>query len=233
MVYRRFRFVVLGRVILLSGTIYIFLYLIFKPDIAYYATKFILALIIIYQTYSLIHYVEKTNRDLNRFLLTIKHEDFSQTFLGQGLGSTFDDLKKVFNEIIQKFHQARAEKEEHYRYLQTVVQHVGIGLMAFRGDGTVELLNNAAKKLLKITRLRNIKELEKLSEPFVEKLFELDSGQKALLKLDFQHEILQLVVHTAEFRMRDHNYTLVSLQNIQGELEEKELEEVRERLQSE
>ncbi|MFQ5639019.1 MAG: PAS domain-containing sensor histidine kinase [bacterium] len=224
MVYKRFRVVVLGRVVLLSATISLFLYLMFRPDMTYYATKLILGFIIIYQTYSLVHYVEKTNRDLNRFLLTIKHEDFSQAFLGKGLGSTFDDLKKAFNDIIQKFHQARAEKEEHFRYLQTVVQHVGIGLLAFHGNGDVALFNNAAKKLLKIPRLRNIHDLKKMSGPFVKTMLELQPGQKALVKLDFRNEILQLVVHTTQFRMRDQNFTLVSLQNIQGELEEKELE---------
>ncbi|MFQ5677513.1 MAG: ATP-binding protein, partial [bacterium] len=147
MVYKRFRFVVLVRVLLLSGTLHLFFYLLLSTETRLYATIFIVGLIIIYQIYALIFYVEKTNRDLNRFLLTIKHEDFSQTFLGGGLGRSFDELKKVFNEIIQKFHQARAEKEEHFRYLQTIVQHVGIGLIAFSNDGKVELFNTAAKRL--------------------------------------------------------------------------------------
>lgn len=224
MVYKRFRVVVLARVFLLSGTLYLFFYLIFKTPTTYYATIFILGLVIIYQIYSLIHYVEKTNRDLNRFLLTIKHEDFSQTFLGAGLGSSFDELKSAFNAVIQKFHQARSEKEEHFRYLQTVVQHVGIGLIAFKNDGKVELLNNAAKRVLKIPRLKNIHDLTPLGKHLVQKLFELKSGQKALIKVEIQNELSQLSVSATEFRMRDQNMTLVSLQNIQSELEEKELE---------
>ncbi|HEX9653690.1 MAG TPA: ATP-binding protein [bacterium] len=224
MVYKRFRVVVLARVFLLSGTLYLFFYLLLKTDTKYYATILILGLIVIYQIYSLIYYVERTNRDLNRFLLTIKHEDFSQTFLGAGLGSSFDELKSAFNAVIQKFYQARAEKEEHFRYLQTVVQHVGIGLIAFKNDGKVELLNNAAKRLLKIPRLKNIHELTPLGKHLVQKLFELKSGQKALVKMEIQNELSQLSISATEFRMRDQNLTLVSLQNIQSELEEKELE---------
>ncbi len=224
MVYRRFRIVVLARIFLLSSTLYLFFYLIFKTPTTYYATIFILGLIIVYQIYSLIYYVEKTNRDLNRFLLTIKHEDFSQTFLGAGLGSSFDELKSAFNAVIQKFHQARSEKEEHFRYLQTVVQHVGIGLIAFKNDGKVELLNNAAKRVLKIPRLKSIHDLTPLSKHLVQKLFELKSGQKALVKVEIQNELSQLSISATEFRMRDQNLTLVSLQNIQSELEEKELE---------
>ncbi len=225
MVYKRFRMVVLGRVLLLSGTLHLFFYLLFKPTITLYATIFILGVIVVYQIYALIHYVERTNRDLNRFLLTIKYEDFSQTFIGQGLGSSFDDLKEAFNAVIQKFHQTRAQKEEHFRYLQTVVQHVGIGLIAFQSNGKVELFNNAGKKLLRIPRLKNIDDLKgSAGEKFVKELFSLKSGQKILTKIDVGNELLQLSINAAEFRLRDQSFTLVSLQNIHSELEEKELE---------
>ncbi len=80
MVYKRFRFVVVLRVLLIGGTLYLFFHLLFSTESRLYATIFIIGLTICYQIYALIYYVEKTNRDLNRFLLTIKNEDFSQTF---------------------------------------------------------------------------------------------------------------------------------------------------------
>ncbi len=224
MVYKHFRVVVLTRVLLLSATVCLLVFLLFIVQTRLYATMFIVALTLVYQVYSLIHYVEKTNRDLKRFLLTIKHEDFSQTFHGTGLGSSFDELKKAFNDVIQKFQETRAEKEEHFRYLQTVVQHVGIGLIAFQEDGTVKLFNTAAKKLLKRPRLKNIHELESLSKPLVHTLLKLRSGQKALIKIQQGNELLQVATSATEFRLRNQNFTLVSLQNIQSELEEKEIE---------
>jgi len=224
MVFKRFRLVVLGRVFLLCATIYLFLHLLFTMQTRLYATIFIVGLIISYQIYALIHYVEKTNRDLNRFLMTIKHEDFSQTFLGAGLGSSFEELKKAFNEVIQKFHRTRTEKEEHFRYLQTVVQHVGIGLITFNADGKIDLLNTAAKRLLKKPSLKNISDLKPISADLFNTLAGIRAGQKALVKISDANEMLQLVVNATEFVLRDQNFTLVSLQNIQSELEEQELE---------
>ena len=224
MVFKRFRLVVLSRVLLLCATIYLLLHLLFNMQTRLYATMLIVTLIIIYQIYALIHYVEKTNRDLNRFLMTIKHEDFSQTFLGAGLGSSFEELKRAFNEVIQKFHRARTEKEEHFRYLQTVVQHVGIGLITFNADGKVDLLNTAAKRLLKKPTLKNISDLKPISEDLVDTLLNIGAGQKALVRISSANEMLQLVVNATEFVLRDQNFTLVSLQNIQSELEEQELE---------
>jgi len=222
MAYKNFRLHCILRVILLGASIYLFFYLLLQTTL--YATIVIVASLIFYQIYSLIHYVEKTNRDLTRFLEAIKHTDFSQTFSSTGLGSSFEPLKKAFNEVIEEFRRARAEKEEHFRYLQTVVQHVGIGLMAFEQDGEVGLINTAAKRLLHVTHLKNIKTLETLSKPLVATLLQLESGGKALIKIDDKNELLQLVIYATEFKLREQLFTLVSIQNIQSELEEKEME---------
>ncbi|MCU0643681.1 MAG: ATP-binding protein, partial [bacterium] len=125
MVYKNFRLNCILRILVLGVTIYLLFFLLSRTTL--YAMSFIIGLIIIYEIYSLIHYVERTNRDLTRFLDAIKYEDFSQTFLGAGFGSSFNDLKAAFNAVLTKFQQTRAEKEEHFRYLQTVVQHIGIG----------------------------------------------------------------------------------------------------------
>jgi nitrogen fixation/metabolism regulation signal transduction histidine kinase len=168
--------------------------------------------------------VEKTNRDLVRFLQSIKYGDFSQSYKESGLGSSFDALKTAFTEVSNAFRKTRGEKEEHYRYLQTVVQHVGIGLITFKPNGDVELINTAAKRLLKVTRLKNIKSLESLSKLLVNKLFQLKPRENALVKVEDNNEMLYLSLYATEFKLRGENFTLVSLQNIHSELEEKELE---------
>jgi len=222
MVYKNFRLNCILRVALLGATIYLFFYLLLQTTL--YATIVIAGSIIFYQIYSLIHYVEKTNRDLTRFLEAIQHTDFSQTFSSTGLGSSFEPLKKAFNEVIEQFRRARSEKEEHFRYLQTVVQHVGIGLIAFERGGEVGLINTAAKRLLRVTHLKNIKTLETLSPPFVATLLQLESGGKALVKIEAKNDLLHLAIYATEFKLREQQFTLVSIQNIQSELEEKEME---------
>jgi nitrogen fixation/metabolism regulation signal transduction histidine kinase len=222
MVYNRFRIVLISRVLFLGAFIFLFYYLILQTS--YYAATFIVVVIIIYQIATLIQYVEKTNRDLSRFLDAIKYSDFSQTFVSTGLGSSFNELKEAFNEVILKFQETRSEKEEHFRFLQTIVQHVGIGLISFDISGEVNLINTAAKRILNVPYLKNIQSLKSLSESLVEHLFELRSGDKTLLKIVNQGDEIQLIVYATEFKLHNQKYTLVSLQNIGSELEEKEIE---------
>lgn len=222
MVYRRFRINCVLRVISLAMTLALFFFLLFKTTL--HAALFILGVAILYQSYALIHYIEKTNRDLTRFFQSIKYSDFSQSFKDNSQGKSFANLRTAFNEVLDAFRKARSEKEEHYRYMQTIVQHVGIGLIAFLPDGNVELINTAAKRLLGVAQLKNIKSLESWSSPLVKALFKLKPKEKTQIRVDDNNELLQLALYSTEFKLRDHTYKLVSIQNIYTELEEKEID---------
>jgi len=222
MVYKRFRIQCILRVILLSVCLLIFFYILFNTTL--FAALFIAGALILYQVYALIRYAERINRDLNRFFTSVRYSDFSETFKDDGLGPSFDGLRKAFSEVINAFRKTRAEKEEHYRYLQTVVQHVGIGLMAFQPNGDVELINNAAKRLLNVASLKNIKSLESFSRPLVEALFKIKPRGRALIKVENQNEMLHLALYATRFRLRGRDFSLVSIQNIHSELEEKEID---------
>jgi len=222
MVYRRFRINVTTRILLLSLFLCLFFFLLFRTEL--FAALFITAVLVIYLIYSLIRYVETTNRDLSRFFETIKYEDFSQTFKHDGRGKSFSELRTAFNDVCDAFRKARSEKEQHYHYLQTVVQHIGVGLIALHRNGDVELINTAAKRLLKVQRLKNVKSLEEFSKPLVEKLLHLRSKEKALVKVYDNGELLYLALYATEFKLGGQDISLVSIQNIQSELEKTELE---------
>jgi nitrogen fixation/metabolism regulation signal transduction histidine kinase len=185
---------------------------------------FFVGIFIIFQIYSLIRYVEKTNRDLTRFFQSIRYSDFSQTFIKNGRGKSFEELNTEYNEVISKFRQARVEKEENFRFLQTIVQHVGIALLAYQQNGDVILINTPAKRLFKSAQLRNINSLKPFSNSLVEIMFRLKSGEKELVKVVVNNDSLQLMVYATEFKIRDQKITLVSIQDIRNELEEKEME---------
>ncbi len=218
---RRFDVHCIVRVLVLSGSICLLAYLLVKT--AFIAATIFVGLTIGYQIYALMRYVTKTNRDLNRFLLSIKHSDFSQSFTTQLEGSGFEELNTAFSEVTHEFQRAKIEKEEHFRFLQTIIDHVGIALIAFNPDGRVELINNAAKKLLKIPRLGNINEIESVSTGLADKLGNISPGDKDLFKLKQGDDLLQLSIYATGFSLRQQQLILVAMQNIQSELEEKEM----------
>ena len=218
---KRFYINCIIRVLLLSGTICLLAYMLFKTD--FIAAAIFVSLVGVYQIFALIRYISKTNRDLTRLLHSIKYSDFSQSFTNNLKGAGFEELHAALSEVIKEFQRTKLEKEEHFRFLQTIVDHVGIGLIAFNPQGEVELINNAAKKLLRIPRLKNINDLESVSPKLVVKLFELSPGGNDLVKLKQDDNLLQLSIYATGFVLRQQQLMLVAMQDIQGALEEKEM----------
>lgn len=219
---RYFKINILVRIILLSGTIFLLFYLHQFSELV--TTTIILGILSIIQIYLLFKFVDRTNRDISKFLLSIKYSDFSQTFTDKSKSKSFNELYSSFNEVIDKFKKTRAEKEEHYRYLNTVTQHVGVGLLSFDEHGNVEFINNSAKQLLRIKYLKNISTLERIQSGLGNEFLNLKPGKRSIIKLDDENDILQLILHSTEFKMRGNLYKLVSLQNIHSELEDKEMD---------
>lgn len=187
-------------------------------------TLVLAGLLIAFQIFAMIHYVDRTNRVLNNFLESIRYSDFTRTFQVENLDSSFDKLKKSFNEVIKDFQEVRAEKEENYYYLQTVIQHIGISLIAYSKDGKVELINNATKKLFQVRSLNNIQSLRQFSPELVQKLLSIRHGENTLIRVQEKEELLQLAIYATEFKIHNRTILLTSIKNIQDELEEKEME---------
>ncbi len=222
MAFKSFRFVVFLRITFLALTILGLVLLVVHTS--FYATATVIAIAVIVQFVGLLHYVERTSDEVSRFLRSIRYADFSTTFTGRKRGKAFDELRASFNEVMEEFRKTRSETEEQAQYLDTVVQHVAVGLLSFTKEGEVGLLNTAAKRMFQVNHLANIRTLEGVSPTLVSTLRRLTSGEKALVKIEHDNEILQLAMYATELRMRERHYTLVSLHNIRSELEENEME---------
>ena len=222
MVFKGFRIQIIVRVLLLAVTL-VLVFLVYKDD-AYFVSSIILLALFILQLVSLIRYAEQTNRKLTKLFESIRHTDFTNKFTDNELGRSFEDLNNEFNLVIEAFNKNKTEKEEHFNYLLTVIQHVSIGIIVFKRDGKVDVYNNAVKKLLQVNSLRNINNLDNVSEKLPEILLNMRAGDKELIKLFVDDELIQLSVYATQFKMRGEEFLLVSFQDINPELEQKEIE---------
>ncbi|TVR43031.1 MAG: PAS domain-containing protein [Bacteroidia bacterium] len=220
--FRNFRLNVVGRILLIVALVVLLLLMVNNNELVF-VSVFLVALII-FLIFSLVRYVEKTNRKLSVFLDSIRHSDFSTSFSDKGLGKSFDKLNAAFNEVIAEFHKTRAAKEEHFNYLQTVVQHVSNAIIVYKKDGSVNMINNAFKRMFRVSNLRFIYELEEIDKNFSEILQRIKAGESELVKVFYDNELLQLSIRATEFRMQGDDFVLVSLQNIHTELEAKEMD---------
>jgi two-component system, NtrC family, nitrogen regulation sensor histidine kinase NtrY len=222
MIYRNFRVNATIRLALLTFTIFAFFYTWLNYE--FFITPVLIATMGVLQIYALYKYVDKTNRDLASFLESIRFSEFTRSFQVEGMGSSFDELSRAFNDVIKDFQTVRSEKEEHFQYLQSIVQNIDISIIAYQRDGSVEMINKAAKRLFQISGLKNIKQLFALSPEIVDKLLSLNPGENILVKIQMEDDILQLAINGTEIKVHNKHIVLATIKNIQSVLEEQETE---------
>jgi nitrogen fixation/metabolism regulation signal transduction histidine kinase len=179
-------------------------------------------IIILGQLFELYRFTSQTNRKLTRFLESVKYSDFISGFTSDNkLGSSFRELNVAFNEVLEAFRKARSEKEEHWQYLNTIVQQVRTGILSFDTDGNIQLMNANAKRFIGMANVKNIHELEKYNLKLYQALQEVQPGRSTLYKSSTE---FLLTLQATELRIRGNTVKLITLQNIQNELQRQELE---------
>src|SRR5882762_5408071 len=214
-----FRIRVIFRVVMLGTSVALFIFMLSHPNMVFAAA--LTVIVIVLQLSELFRFISQTNRKLTRFLESVKYSDFISGFASDNkLGKSFKDLNMAFNEVLEAFRKARSEKEENWQYLNTVVQQVRTGILSFDHEGNVQLMNANAKRFVNAANLKNISELAEKNEKLFNALNEVQSGKGVLYKTN---EFL-LTIQSTEMRIRGNTVKLVTLQNIQTELQKQELE---------
>jgi two-component system nitrogen regulation sensor histidine kinase NtrY len=220
MIYNRFSIKVIIRIVVIALTSYLFTWSLGKDNLI--VTKFTLVLIWIAQILDFIHYVNKTNRQLNQFLQSLKYRDFVSS--SNEKDKSFKELNLSYNEIINEIKEAKIETASQQHYLRNTIENLGVGVITFDESGDVELINHAARDILGIRQLKNIHSLQSLKAGFPTTLINLPFNQPKLITLEKDNELLKLSFKRIHFRIRGSRIQLISIQNIKSELEEEELE---------
>lgn len=220
MVYKRFSFGIIIRIVGITVCIFLGVWLLYIQQL--WLAPAILALIVTFLAGEMIYYVNSINHKLARFLDSIRFTDFSSSFTSDSkMGGSFREVNLAFNEVMDVFKQTRAEKEEQMLFLQVIIQHINSGIISFNTEGKIGIINNAAKHLLQIPQFRDIKDLGKLSTNLLKEVMDMKPGQRISFKVNSG---LHLIIQSASMKMGGQSWSLLSLQNINAELQSNELE---------
>jgi len=180
-----------------------------------------IALLVILLIIELIRFHERSAKALKNFLLSIKQDDLSNIYTSD---EPDEQIREAYATLQQKIISLRSSKEANHHFLSALVDHVNVALISLDDQNRIHLINNAAKELFSIPRIRDLKPLEKIDKHFAKAIREVHSGESRVLKIIRNGEMLNLLMRASEFYIQKNYYKLVSFQNINSELEEKEIE---------
>ncbi|MCW5922835.1 MAG: histidine kinase [Saprospiraceae bacterium] len=180
------------------------------------------ALAALVAAFSLFRYVNDTNRRLARFFESVRYSDFAIRFSsGKEKGDSFAEVNRQFNEVLEAFRQTRAEKEANLLFLNTIVQHLSTGLLAFDTHMNVLISNNAALQLLGVYRLHHLNDLPERHKSLAQFVQKLNTKGKILYQPETGQ---QLSVQGVSVNLQGRAVRLLTLQNIHPELQRKEVD---------
>jgi len=213
----RFRILTVVQVCLLAVTLCVlFLTLL---ETAHIAVPIVLAGIALLQIFALIRSVQAHVDTLEDFFAAVNYEDFTRRFIEDDVDA---ELKDAFNKVLEKFQDARADRDAQAGYLDTVIRHVPVPFFAARRDGSLSLVNNPARRLTRMPTLRNIRDLAIIDDALPAELESIDPGQQRLLQTKLRGIPVELRVSVAEIRMAGESERLYSIENLSGELSARE-----------
>ena len=216
--------IILIRIILITISSFAFIAVIPHLNKEYYFSLFGIGIVIIFQIYLLVNYLNKTNQVLTHFFETIRYEEPNLIYTNTLNNKILDSLGYSLDELNDSISSMRRENAKQNLFLKNLVEHVGIGLISYNAKGEIDILNNAAMELLRIKHLTNLKDLKiKLPEVYDCICSLLPDNQK-LIKFTQSKSVLYLSFKLSIIKSEKETINLISIQNIKAELEQKELD---------
>ena len=125
------------------------------------------------------------------------------------------------NTIIQN---VKIENERTSQFLQSVVDHVDIGLLSFDMNGKIEIYNRAAKRYLNVQQPQQLSSLKTMNDEIFKIINTIKPGQEILHKMKIDNLLQSILVKATELKFESNVIKLVSFQDITNELDKKELD---------
>lgn len=172
---------------------------------------------------SIFNLVNRTNRYLANFLMSIKYDDFEAHYSRNTEEKAERELFGAFNLISRKFQDIRLEKEIQFQYFQTLVEKVETGLIGFDKDGKTIFMNKALQFALRKSYFPSFSSIKKYDESLYDTLITMKSGERKLVKKIIDQETVQLSVQKTLLKVKNNEYTIFSVQNIHAELQAQEI----------
>ena len=221
MASRNFYIQLIFRVIFLTLTA---IAMAFSLSYKWYFAMGLCVLILIGQVFTLITFINRTNRKIAYFFDAIKNEDFTLRFPEGVTIDSFKELNKSLNRVnglIQEVHLQLQFREQYY---QEILKQASIVIMTFNDKGHILFANPTLEHLLDYTPLNHIKQLKQVDEKLYQIFKDFQPFQRKLFQLSNEREQTQLALKCTPLRLDGQSLLLVVVQDIHKELDEKETE---------
>lgn len=220
MVYKKFRWRIILKVVVLFIVLCLAAFLLVKGNFLY---LLVIVPVIIYLLYDLYRSQEKAYEELKQFVESVHYRDFSRYFDVTHAPADLQPLRHGFNEINSTFKVISKEKETQYLYLQRILELVETGILSYEEiTGEIVWMNESLKKMLEIPYLKTIHSLSKRDPELKDAILSLKPGASKIAAAHLEKNTFKILLSATSFQTDQRIFKLVAFQNVNEALDETE-----------
>ena len=179
-------------------------------------------ILLIAQVYSLISFINSTNRKIAYFFDAIRNEDFTLRFPERVTIKSFKELNQSLNRVNGLIQEVHLQLQIRENYYQEILKQANIGIMTFNQKGHILFANPTLEKLLNYSPLNHIKQLSQIDGGLFDIFKPFEPFERKLFQLTNEREQKQLALKCTPMTLDNNPLLLVVAQDIHHELDEKE-----------
>ena len=115
----------------------------------------------------LLNTIRRTNQEVSRMMLALRHGDFSTTFHVGPHDAGFAELAYAMEELIASLRTDMTALSADISHLSALINQVPIPLLTIDADDQIDLINNAARRLFNRPHGRHLADFSIYGEAFV------------------------------------------------------------------
>lgn len=168
--------------------------------------------------------IRSVNRKLAYFFQALENDDYSIHFPEHGGSHSERFLNGVLNRIKDILQNTRLEIQQREQFYELIINSVSSGIVALDERGFVTQNNQVALKLLGLEIFTHVNQLERVSPALKLLVTGIRPGESRRVTFTNERGSVQLLVSASRILLRDKPITLLVMNDIENELDEKEID---------
>jgi two-component system nitrogen regulation sensor histidine kinase NtrY len=181
-------------------------------------------LLVVILTTSLASYLNSTNKKISFFFEAVRNDDSNLSFPTNAKNKSLRELYQSMTKVNRQIQQLKIENRQQEHYFQILLEHLATGIITFNSKGYILQVNSSAKKLLSTNVLTHLQQIERINRKLFKTISNIKPYEQRLISFPSGMGEIQLSLKATSFKEGNEELTILSIQDIKNELDEKELD---------
>lgn len=186
------------------------------PDLS--AVRIVSLLLVVGSVWTLWQHVQRTNREISRFIEAFRFGDMQARFSRPDADSGFDALGEALDRSMRALQAERAQLSEAGRFYEALVDDVPVAMLTVDADGAVSLVNKAARRLFNLHAGIRAADFAPYGHALVDAIESLEPGRTLTTILSLDVGPQRAIVRAGELTRTGAQTRVLAVQVIQQSL---------------